>query len=252
MTVIIGLNCTDGVLLASDSMGSSGKIATTVPKARIMKGHPIIWGMSGSAFVIQQTEHAVQKLERNGQAKPTAQKLAQKVRETIIEAQEIPVTPPGGDERDRQRHISEALILDWTPKTAGSIIHIPDDLAPMDCRNRPFVAIGSGHEFAATIYETLSHHLSEPLRLDQACLFAYRAIATVCRVSSWGVGLPVQIAIANSQGAKLLGSQELEQLEDGVQRWLASDAENFRTEGSPQPAGRLPQIRKAPVSAKVG
>jgi 20S proteasome alpha/beta subunit len=252
MTLIIGLVCTDGVLLASDSMGSSGKIATAVQKAKIMKEHPVIWGMSGSAYVIQQTERAVRKLERNSRAKPTAPKLAEKVREAIIEAQAIPTTPPGGDERDRERHISEALILDWEPKSGGSIIHIPDDLAPIDCHDRPFIAIGSGHEFAATVYETLSHHLTKPLPLKQACLFAYRAIATVCRVSSWGVGLPVQIAVADGDGAKLLGSQELDQLEDGVQRWLASDAENFRNEGdSPQPAKQLPHLRQSQASTKA-
>jgi 20S proteasome alpha/beta subunit len=241
VTVIIGLTCTDGVLLASDSMGSSGKIATAVQKARIMNGHPIVWGMSGSSFMIQQTERAVGKVERNSRAKPTAAKVADIVRETVIEAQQVPIVPLGGNPREREQHISEALILDWTTRHGASIIHVPADLAPIDCRDRPFIAIGSGHDFAAAVYETLAHHLARPLSLEQASLFAYRSISAVCRVSSWGVGLPVQMAVADENGARLLSSQDLEKLDFGVQRWLESDTESFRGEGGAE-GGQLPKL----------
>jgi ATP-dependent protease HslVU (ClpYQ) peptidase subunit len=232
MTIIVGLPCTDGVLLGTDSMASAGRIASEVEKARTLKHHPIIWGMSGSAFMIQQTQTAIDKAEKRQQARPTPLKIAEKLRDTIKEAWQVPVVPPGSQESDREAHSCEAVVLGWSETSGPSMIHLPADLAPIQCTDRPFIVIGSGHELAAAACEALSHHLDPRPTLDQASLFAYRVISIVCRVSSWGVALPVQIAVANENGARLLRGDELEEIETGVQRWIATDASNFLEAGT--------------------
>lgn len=139
----------------------------------------------------------------------------------------------------------EALVLGWG-KDGPALIHLPPDLAPVDYSERGFMAIGSGHEFAAVAREALSHHLGGPLPMHQALLVAYRVITIVCRTSSWGIAPPIQIAIANTDGAQALSLDDLEKLETGVQRWLLSEFGNFAgTDSDASGTASLPVLRSA-------
>lgn len=243
MTVALGMTCSDGVLVATDSMGSSGKIATEVKKAHALERFPIVWAMTGSNFMNQQVTQAVSQAERHRKAAPTSRKIADKLRPVITKAWQTPVTPPAGDPTDRGAHACEALILGWE-NDRPVMIHLPADLAPIEYGDQAFIAIGSGHEFAAVARETLAHHLGDPLTTRQALLIAHRVVSVVCRTSSWGVAPPVQIAMADAAGARVLTTGDLETLETGVERWLATDADNFA--GRVQPAAEeLPTIGTA-------
>ena len=59
-------------------------------------------------------------------------------------------------------------------------------------------------------------------------MVAYRTIETVCNVATGGVGLPVQIAIADSDGARILTGDEIEQIGTGVDRWKRLELETLR------------------------
>jgi 20S proteasome alpha/beta subunit len=242
MTVALGIACSDGVLVASDSMGSSGLIASHLDKVRALSTDSVVWAFSGATHVGQRVEQAIDKADRHRTMRCDPASLAERLRPVIQAAYEIPIVPPGGREADLKRYQAEVLLLGWG-KDGASLIHMPPDLAPVECRPGNFLAIGSGSEYASVAHAALSHHTSRPLTIDKAALLAYRIVSTVCRVSSWGVALPVQMAVADVEGARVLAGQELEQLQTGVQRWLASERNTFYGDGlAVAAAGDLPSL----------
>lgn len=59
MTVAIGLLCSDGVLVASDSMGSSGRAAAPIVKVHAMESASTVWTYAGLLFMGQQVEEVL-------------------------------------------------------------------------------------------------------------------------------------------------------------------------------------------------
>ena len=252
MTVAIAMACLDGVLVASDSMGSSGTIATEMQKVRALTTRPIVWVASGSAYVGQRIEQAIELDDVDSGSGETPRTIAEHLRPVIVDAYSVPVAPPGGKHADSQAHGVDALILGWLDDKA-SFVHLGPDVAPVEQKHQSFVAIGSGHQFADVAYATLSHHVDGQLTLEEGTLLAYRIISTVCRVSSWGVALPVQIAVADAEGARVLSAQEIEQIDTGMQRWLHSEASEFRSSSvSADPTGDLPSFAATLGTVEVG
>lgn len=241
MTLALGITCSDGVLVASDSMGHSGLIASHLDKARALAGDRVVWAFSGATHVGQHVERAIDKADRHRTRKCTPASLADTLLPVIRKAYAAPIVPPGGKPADLKSYQAEVLLLGWADD-AASLVHIPADLAPVECRSGNFLAIGSGAEYAAVVHAALSHHTTGRLTLDKAALLAYRIVSTVCRVSSWGVALPVQIAVADDDGAGLLDTHDLERLQTGVQRWLTSERNTFNGGSSEPAAGDLPSL----------
>ena len=95
MTIAIGMVCQDGVLVASDSMGSSGTVAHEVEKARALHRSPIVWAASGSSYMTQQIEMSIYQDYQKKNFKATPEKLADRLRPVLTEAYSIPTSHPG-------------------------------------------------------------------------------------------------------------------------------------------------------------
>ena len=90
--------------------------------------------------------------------------------------------------------------------------------------DRGFIAIGSGSEFATVAMELMKPYLEEgPLDLELGQIVAYRTIETTCDVSAGLVRVPVQMAVADDSGSRVLDRRELYDVEESVQRWKASE-----------------------------
>lgn len=219
MTIAIAISCPEGVVLASDSMGHARRIATRLKKIQVIDEHNISVAASGSEFMAQAALNGARKQVASGEVTPLA--IAGVFEDALKAARERPLPPADPD--DESPHCAEFLITAWT-NDGPSLIHLPDDLASIECIDKPFVAVGSAHDFAHVVYETLAHHFESPLTLTQAKMLAYRIILTVCLVSSWGVRTPVQMSVVTKEGAALVGSAELEVLSAEVARWLAIES----------------------------
>ena len=95
--------------------------------------------------------------------------------------------------------------------------------------DRGFHALGSGSHFATVVMETMKPHLDDgppDLRLGQ--IVAYRTIDTTCAVSADLSG-PVQMAVADSSGSRVLGEDELQAKEESVQSWRVSEHSLLRS-----------------------
>ncbi|WGX97156.1 hypothetical protein [Nocardioides sp. L-11A] len=216
MTVAIAIPCIDGIVLAADSMGHAERIATKVEKVSVIASHRLTVATSGSEFMTQALLDAVRKqLPETELAK-----LVAGLGPGITAARQIPRAPEPGA---ASPHGLEALFAFWSG-SAPSVVHLPDDLACVECIGKPFVAAGSAADFANVVFETLSHLVDERPTVTQGKLLAYRVVSTVCQVSSWGVGLPVQMSTVTERGAELVPSAELEQLNAGVAGWLAVES----------------------------
>lgn len=224
MTIALGMVCADGVLVASDSMGSSGMIARQVTKVYALESQPVIWARAGSDFVTERIQRVV-KLKDLGDPGWSLRDLSDEVVAAVRDAYGVPVAPP--NEKEQFDHSTELLLLAWSDGPA--MLHVPADLATVDCTERARATIGSGHDAASAAGAALSHYSgnTEGISLAKGCLIAYRLVSAVCQVSSWGVGPPVQIAVADSDGARVLAQAELDELDLSVERWLASEREFF-------------------------
>jgi predicted proteasome-type protease len=115
-----------------------------------------------------------------------------------------------------------------------------------------FYAIGSGGPFARVAHGLMAHYMSAPLSLQQDMKVAYRAIETTCEVSNSSVGLPVQIAVVDSQGPRVLDTAEVGEIGDLVARWktLEADTLNMGSDDAKLTAlGDLPSISPAGPSS---
>ncbi|HET6910691.1 MAG TPA: hypothetical protein VFH54_15275 [Mycobacteriales bacterium] len=227
MTITLAISCPEGVVLASDSMGSANHVATSIPKVRVAPHLGVAWTTTGSEFLDQAVGKAIQSLSSDSAHSP--REIADAIRPVITSALDQPLPPADGS---TSRHHVECLLAAWTPE-GPSLVHLPADLAPIECIDKSFVATGSAHEFAHVVFATLQHLLSAPVTLGQAMLLAYRIVNTVCTVSSWGVALPVQLATVTKDGVRLLDGRDLEELNAQVINWLAFEASQFEAPISP-------------------
>lgn len=239
MTVAIGLVCSDGVLVASDSMAADPMTAHTIQKVHALKGCPAIWTAAGSVYITEEVgikldEFATAHAESNAASclcatGPVAQRVL--LKNTILPTMQhcyqgvLCATPyaPGTVPKDLETQFlvlayvnDEPMFLEFDE--IGQVnSHLPDR----------FYAIGVVGPFAVVAQGLMAHYFQAPMPLSQGQLVAYRTIITVCEVAQGSVRPPVQIAIADASGARVLGDDELSEIETGVERWKTLEAETL-------------------------
>lgn len=236
MTVAIGLVCKDGVLVASDSMGSNQLIAQRVVKVRKFENNPVIWTGSGSVYVMEEVEAALKQgldaKDQNVFTEPKLLLLRGKLKDAVVPAMRkcytsALSTAPFAPGSTSQNFVADFLLLGYSNGSPWFLEIAGDGQLNWHTDNR-FYATGSGGPFATVCHGLLRHYLEDDLTLDQATLVAYRAIATTCDVSSGFVGLPVQMAVVDQYGARVLTEAEVEEIGVGVERWKAVEAGTLR------------------------
>lgn len=239
MTVAIGLLCKDGVLIASDSMASgSGGIASFVTKVKTLERHPVIWTASGSEYVIDEVAIDLANMDAGKGADgallgiftdPNVASVRSKIKSTVTGglkrayAGGVFQTPvPAGNVSNE--FVTDVMVLGYA---AGVPWFFEVDRTGQlnSHASRRFAAVGSGGAAASTALALMSHHVGEDLTLDDPKLLAYRTIDTTIRVSNAFVGLPVQIAVCDEGGARVLEQAELDEIGAGVQRWTTLETE---------------------------
>jgi 20S proteasome alpha/beta subunit len=233
MTVALALVCSDGVLVASDSMASNGPIASTAVKVRQLAEQPIVWTASGSVFVIEEAAQQLSNLEtqlgQNAQAqvafgKPDLavirQNLAGCLKQTMAQCYGSAL-PFANQQQVNGNHpfITDFLVTGYTQATPY-LLEVAHDGQVNWHTEEGFYAIGSGGAFAAVAQGLMKHYLDGgPLPLKYGMQLAYRTIETACEVSSMWVRTPVQLAVVTEDGARVLDHAEIEQLKDEVSGW---------------------------------
>lgn len=237
MTVAIGLVCRNGVLVASDSMGSNNQVASPSIKVHTFAENPVVWTAAGSVYVMEEVEAVLTaKLDDKPLeifTSPDELKVRERLKSFITPAMRACYKSALGESAMVQpgqvfiQFPTDFLLLGW----AGGkpwFLEFSHDGQVNSHTSRRFYAVGSGGPFASVCHGLMSHYLTSDIDLEDGKLLAYRAIATTCQVSSGGVGLPVQIAVADDNGQKLLDSEEIIRIGIEVDRWKALESETLR------------------------
>lgn len=227
MTIVIAMACSDGVLVASDSMGSSGRYATRVQKLQTRDDLDVVWANSGTEFLGQVLDNAVHAIDVDTTSTPMA--IAKSVDPSLRTA----VTMPLPHKEEGDQHQLESLIVGWVDGGA-TIVHIPADLATVECRHKEFVAIGSAHEYAHVVKATLDHYFAGPLTTQRASLLAFRIISVVCAASSWGSLRPSKSPSLTTRVRAFLAPATSMRSRWGSSAGLLSRGNNWPMVSSPQ------------------
>lgn len=248
MTVAVALICSDGALLASDSMGTSGTLASNVTKIRSCPGLPLAWTWAGSSYLGQEAGRALSAWAASEEA-PTLFELdihsaAELIVERVRQATSTALQPLLAPSKPADAHDAEFLIASRT-KDAAFVAHILPDLSWELKSEDRLIAIGSGHKFAAVTQGLMRHYIEGGLTLEQAKAVAYRAIQTVCEVSSFGVSMPVQMAVVSEKENRVLSPDDIDGIGLTVDRWKTLERETLQA-GSSYLAGeeKPPTLRQ--------
>lgn len=253
MTVALGLVCSDGVLVASDSMASDGPVASNAVKVHAFEHQPIVWTASGSVFVIE--EAALQLVELEKQVGQNAavqgafgepnlpvirQNVANCLKQTMAQCYGSAL-PFGANQQVNGNHpfITDFVVAGYA-QAKPYLLEVARDGQVNWHTDAGFYAIGSGGAFAAVAQGLMKHYLDAgPLPLQYGMQLAYRTIETACDVSSMFVRTPVQVAIVDKNGARVLDHGEIEQLKDEVMGWKQLERDALWGKVSDVPAEEL-------------
>lgn len=233
MTLVVAIPAQDSVILGSDSEIMIGAIRSTGRKIFKLNDR-IIWGASGSISIAQRANEAITARRddfRNQSLAELRSELAsivkQALKSCIVEDIRIDVF------RDRYKEDPNKIFELY-----------PADFLFVEYRDRPRIlhilnsgtsewiigrcaASGSGQMFA---YALLQKYSDTPLVCSTAKLLAYKVVAEAIPVASYGLGEPIDIWEAKSDGVKQCSEAERTALEDSARAlreaevsWLASD-----------------------------
>jgi 20S proteasome alpha/beta subunit len=244
VTVGLGLVCKDGVIVASDSMGSSQMIATTSTKVFAYRNNPVVWTAAGAQYVIEEVtaafETSVDNKANSQFTGPRPQELRASLTKTIHptlqrcyqSALSTTPHPPGSTSTVM---LTDILMLGYARGTPWFLEFAQDGQINWHTDAR-FYAVGSGGQFATVCHALMKHYVSDDLSLAEGLRLAYRAIETTYQVSAGFVGPPVQLAVADGDGARVLGEEEVNKVGLAVERWKVLESETLRMDEEPPPA----------------
>ena len=253
MTVAIGMVCSDGVLVASDSQSSQGPVATRGQKVYTIDDVNIVWTASGTQYVVEEVASALGQVI--GSADEQTKGLLQKPDELAVRKGLGPIIHdtmricygtlmPGYAPPKPNVHPFDTSFLFLGQGTEGKFfLECAGDGQFNWHTERGFYAIGSGGAFATAVMALMEHYVSgSPLPLEQGMQLAFRIIETTCEVSSMWVSGPVQIAIAkDGEAPRILGDNELEVVRDSVVGWKALERQTLLAPdlGDPRTAPKI-------------
>ena len=261
MTVAIGLVCADGVVVASDSMSSSGGVARRGQKVHAMQHLPVVWTASGSVYVIEEVEQALGTLDTEANSRATVRasfttprllevraNLGDCVRAKMREcyATLMPGYGMRQDPHGVQIHPfgTDFLLLGFGGGTPY-FLEIAHDGQLNWHHDAGFYAVGSGGEFASVAQTLMAPYMEgEDLLVELGLQLAYRTIANTIEVSSKYVGYPVRLAVVDGGGARVLDDGDVERVKQAVEGSMKIEAETLRKKpgGEPEPLEELPTI----------
>lgn len=252
MTVAIAVVCSDGVIVAADSMSSDGAIAARSQKVHVASELPLVWTAAGSQYAIEEVSAELVKMESELKpvdlgafTKPETEsirlKLGQRTRNGLNRAYKTAV-PHGAAQcipGTTVHPFNTSCLFAGYGREGGYLLEVSHDGQMNWHTPRGFYAVGSGGPFASVARALHEHLLDEgPIELRLGLQLAYRTIETTCEVSTSNVGLPVQLAVVDSEGARVLDEDELEQVQTGVAAWKQSERDAFRGKAS-EPHGGI-------------
>jgi proteasome beta subunit len=235
VTVILGLRCAEGLVIASDSQGTSmlpGNVPVKLDTEKVQKlGKHVLWAGTGAEGCSQRVKEALEphaaKFGINQTKANTATAIHSHANTVQRASREAFVEYQKGADAEAWG----GIFCGWS-KDGPWIAEIDPNGGWQF--HEPFAATGSGYAFAHLAIGSIRHYEPRTQTLEAAKAIAYRAIETTCDVSAFGVGMPVQLGVVLRDGAKLLTASELDETKELVNLWKAKEVDTLG-EVAPKP-----------------
>ncbi len=236
MTLVLALDCADGLVVASDGQ-STFQTGGQPVKGTARKVHQyfsnIAWGGSGDVGLIQRVDQALRSTFPSRTAFDNKEPFA--IREEIAKTIAATLRPLLLD-----RHVSignappplTAFIFAGHVPKGSFIFEVGPNLMDTDHTSTGFSAIGSGDIFPYFAMASLAHFTVQTRTLDWAKIVAYRVIEDAMNVAAMGLGPPIQMIEVKKPGNRaglthLLTEDELLALKSSVLAWKEIETETL-------------------------
>lgn len=237
MTIVVGVRCGEGAVLATDSQATAqliGNIPIKFPTPKVyLLGDHIAYGATGDVGLIQRIQATFEE-----QLVPNLQP-------------DIPKEQVGGMIVGLSNQWQKLSLAQWIqipgsqPAQWGAIFCgwtndepwlFEVDLNGSSLHHSVIAATGSGYPLAHAALLAANHYRIEGQSLEAVKAIAYRAIENVCEASAYGVSGPVQMAVVTADGVEQLnrGDEGHTKLCDLVDLWKTREVETL---GGLAPAG---------------
>jgi proteasome beta subunit len=231
MTLIVGLSCADGLVVASDSQATflipGQPVRQTETKLWRVRDAPIVWGASGHVGLQQKIALALEAMDP-GVLRQSIGRLRPKLVRAIVPilkqaaAEFVDLPPP-----ERVPPSAADLLICGYTAGEGWILEIERGGADEQHEHRGMCAIGSGRALAYYAMESLRHHEVAHRKVFHGQVIAYRVLEAAIRAAAFGLGPPVQMRVITDSGAEQLSEVRLREIEHTVALWKHLEVETL-------------------------
>ena len=241
MTLIVGIVCSDGVVIAADSATSDTESGTKQPTEKIERigNHPILYGGSGDVGLLQKLAEALKGLT----TKTPLKRIRQDIKKLVVPElkESIALHVPYPRQIFHEPPPATLLLVGVTDRHPW-ILEIEKDgrdtFYGEDLGN--FAAIGSGKSFAQAIFRP---HLKTPRDLNLGKTFAYRIIDDSIELSVMGLCHPVNIFTISLDGTIVkIDAGEMEGVKTQCELWRSLEREAVGKILAPKTVEEQPSI----------
>lgn len=227
MTVIVGMACADGAILAADSKASDPNTASAFQIEKIFTlANKCLVSASGHTAIIRDVRGQLLALENEIDQSPDVPVSLRSVIKPGLQsgyAQWVPV--PGAHNIPPSTSFLAVGIADKGPWVAEI-----DSNGLMDRHENTlgYYAIGSGGGFAQMAMALMAHFGVRDRSTSVGMLIAYRVLDAVIHGSMAGVGHPISIwTVSRDVGCYQLDATELMEVANNVGAWQEAEKESL-------------------------
>lgn len=227
MTLVLGVRCRDGFVLAADSQRTQGAMRERVQKL-FTSPTGILWGAAGSIAIQQELDAEIRDLTigLHPEARVAKRAIVAAIRAAKDRAIEAVEDPP-----DAVQAIQG--LFAWYSKAEHAHYLLRVANAGHAEFHADYTAIGNGADLARFALGRSDYLGLSGLALDPAQMIAFEAADDVIRATATGLGAPVQIGVVTDSRCVVLPSEERQALEDTVSVWRERKRSMLAPPGSP-------------------
>jgi hypothetical protein len=251
LSVAIGLVCPDGAVAAASGRPVRGGTGVLDSSVGALGSLPVIWSAVGSIYVIEDVVTIFSQLD----------KLAQSDQLTIVQNFRTPRLDQvkqnlGAYIRDPMKKCYESALPGTQPvPTFGGMVHpfatdflvlgyaggmpwfveVANDGRLMWRTGAGAYAVGAGGEAALLARAILAQHTGgREIGLEMAKAIAYRTVVTTLELSAGISRSPVQMAVVDQEGGRVLDEEQVGAVGALAERWAAAEAETLERIFAPE------------------
>ena len=236
MTLVVALNCKDGIVMASDGQATvssaGGPVRTPIQKIFKINNH-VLYGASGSVGTIQRSLAVIKslssKLEREWDYE-----VMEEVRKTLFGVYKNEVDRHRAFYKDTPQEdinnapISDVLLCSLTKKQK-MLWHIAPDCSDELLQDIGYACTGVGDVFAYTLLKNFN---VKDNNVSEGKLIACRIIKEAIEIGAYGLGEPIDIWIIQHKKGRMvikqLAQEEIMALSDSHLTWKNMEREVFK------------------------